>query len=303
MTQRNMAVGVNNNARPNWAGDFLGREQLLPGGARLDASQFVAYPGPVTVRVGAAAAAAAAVADAGNTGNGTIGALTGRTGARTQTITLTATDATHFTVTGSVSGALGVATSGVAFTSSQVNFTHTAGITPHIAGDKFTIALTQSAVAIAVGAVTIPVGALSAAIPAGTSLNFGAPGRFAVLATTAAAAAESLTVLPLDQAIPAQSTAVFAGSPRKIVPDGTVLGRTYAERNAGTGFGPAAAGDDEVFIMANTVVDADVNDEVNLVRHHSGVLVYENFLPGWQSLANAVQVFVRTQYVSTLGAE
>lgn len=71
------------------------------------------------------------------TGNGT---LTGHIGTATsvvETITATATSATSFTVTGSVTGALGTATVGTPFTSSKCAFTITAGGTAFVAGDVF----------------------------------------------------------------------------------------------------------------------------------------------------------------------
>jgi flagellar hook protein FlgE len=59
-----------------------------------------------------------------------------------ETITMTAIDATHFAVSGSVSGALGTATVGTAFTSPQIGFTLAAGSTAFVAGDAFTVATT-----------------------------------------------------------------------------------------------------------------------------------------------------------------
>lgn len=55
----------------------------------------------------------------------------------TETITVTATSATSFSVVGSVSGALGTATVGTPFTSSVIGFTITAGGTAFVAGDFF----------------------------------------------------------------------------------------------------------------------------------------------------------------------
>lgn len=77
-----------------------------------------------------------------NTGNGTVGSIVGKAGAPTETITLTATSSSNFTVTGSVSGALAAATVGSPYTSAIINFTITAGGTPFVAGDNFTISVT-----------------------------------------------------------------------------------------------------------------------------------------------------------------
>ena len=59
-----------------------------------------------------------------------------------QTITMTATSATQFTVVGSVSGALGTATVGTPFTSGQLDFTINPGSTAFAAGDTITVPTT-----------------------------------------------------------------------------------------------------------------------------------------------------------------
>jgi flagellar hook protein FlgE len=74
------------------------------------------------------------------TGNGVMSAVAASAGSVTETITMTAVDATHFSVSGSVSGALGTATVGTPFTSGKIGFTITAGSTAFVAGDKFTVA-------------------------------------------------------------------------------------------------------------------------------------------------------------------
>jgi len=77
-----------------------------------------------------------------NTGNGTVSGLAATSATVAQTITLTATSATQFSVTGSVSGPLGTATVGVPFTSPQLDFTINAGTTAFVAGDSITIPTT-----------------------------------------------------------------------------------------------------------------------------------------------------------------
>jgi flagellar hook protein FlgE len=74
------------------------------------------------------------------TGNGVMSGVTGGAASVAETITMTATSATQFTVTGSVSGVLGTATVGTPFTSGQIGFTIAAGSTPFVAGDAFTVA-------------------------------------------------------------------------------------------------------------------------------------------------------------------
>jgi flagellar hook protein FlgE len=76
------------------------------------------------------------------TGNGTISGVSAGPGSVAETITIAAVDATHFSVTGSASGALGTATVGTPFVSGQISFTIAAGATPFVAGDAFTVATT-----------------------------------------------------------------------------------------------------------------------------------------------------------------
>lgn len=86
---------------------------------------------------------------------------------------------------------------------------------------------------------------------------------------------------------------------KKPVPNGTLLGRTFAERDAGTAFGLAVDTDDEFFIVAFDVTDALNNNDVELYR--PGMLVKENFLPGWPGLSSALKAKVRAVYRTTKG--
>jgi hypothetical protein len=91
----------------------------------------------------------------------------------------------------------------------------------------------------------------------------------------------------------AQFTAGSDG--KKYIPSGTILGRTYAERDAGTGYGPAADTDDEFFLVAFDVSDAGDVADVELYRH--GSIVYENFLPVTFSTNSAtIQAAIRSAY-------
>lgn len=80
-----------------------------------------------------------AAATAGNTGNGTIGSLSVGSAPLVGTYKATATSATVFAVTDPEGNALGNATAGTPFTSSEINFTITAGGTAFAAGDSFSI--------------------------------------------------------------------------------------------------------------------------------------------------------------------
>jgi len=87
-------------------------------------------------------AGAASAPSYSGTGNGTISGLAGGSSSVAETFTLTAIDATHFSVTGSVSGSLGIATVGTAFSSPQIGFTINQGSAQFQAGDAFTVSTT-----------------------------------------------------------------------------------------------------------------------------------------------------------------
>lgn len=78
-----------------------------------------------------------------------------------------------------------------------------------------------------------------------------------------------------------------------VIPSGTLVGRTYAERDAGTGFGPAdVALDEQIYLTTESIYDAvqDYNHETGLYRHYR--MVYENWLPRW---GNAVNPFTAAE--------
>jgi len=192
---------------PAWAGDFFSRERLLPGGAKLVASDFNSVDAVIVVVGGAGAAQAAT---------------------------------------------------------------------------------------------SIPVDALSGAIPNGTTLAFAGGTEFATLTAAAAAGATTLTVTALVNALEAADTATYAGVlNRRTVVSGTLVGRSYTERDAGTGFGAAADADDEFYLVAFDVRDLNDNTDVDLYRH--GGIVKENFLPVFSSLSSALKAKIRLLYESTRG--
>jgi|SRR5271170_430671 flagellar hook protein FlgE len=82
-----------------------------------------------------------------NLGNGTISGEAATATTVPQTITMTATSATTFSVVGSVSGALGTATVGTPFTSSQLDFTINSGATAWATGDTITVPTTALSLA------------------------------------------------------------------------------------------------------------------------------------------------------------
>lgn len=203
-----VTLNANTLTSPEWAGDFLDREHLVPGGGRVDPAQFYAEDS-VLVTVGAAGAA--------------------------------------------------------------------------------------------VGATSVPVAALSGPIPSGTVLRFSAD-EFATLSAAAATGATSITVEALVSALESGDTARYAGggTKGKLIPAGTLVGRTFAERAAGTAFGPAADADDEVLLVALDVTNADNSADVELYR--PGSIVKENFLPNFSALSSALLTKLRATYVTTRGA-
>lgn len=150
------------------------------------------------------------------------------------------------------------------------------------------------------GATSIPVIALSGPIPNGTILDFGT-NKFARLTAAAAAGATTLTVAAIPTALVDADTTWYAGSSltKATVPSGTLIGRTIAERDAGTGYGPAGAADDEIFLVAFDVTDVMRNQDVDLYRHNS--IVKENFLPALSRNATNLPL-VRARYRCTRGA-
>lgn len=133
------------------AGDDVVDESIVLGGIGYGQVR-VAHPliSAVTVKQ-AKTAAAAAVAGGGNTGDATVSSVTTPIGSVAQTITITATTTGGAgvgvaSVVGSVSGALGSATVGTPFTSSQINFTLTHVATPLTEDDTYTVELTDSPV-------------------------------------------------------------------------------------------------------------------------------------------------------------
>jgi len=73
------------------------------------------------------------------TGDGTFTDYGGGADSVAETFTITATSATNFTVTGSVTGSLPAATVGTPYAEDEIEFTITAGGTAFVSGDEFTI--------------------------------------------------------------------------------------------------------------------------------------------------------------------
>jgi hypothetical protein len=150
-----------------------------------------------------------------------------------------------------------------------------------------------------VGATSLTVDALSGAIPSGTLLHFGS-GEFARLTAAAAADDTDLTVEAIPVALEDGDSATYAGMETYAVRSGTLVGRTFAERAAGTAFGPHAENDDEVYLVVYDVLDVTVNNDVELYR--PGSIVKENFLPNFADWSAADLAALRATYTTTRGA-
>ncbi len=160
-------------------------------------------------------------------------------------------------------------------------------------------AVVVTAGAAAAGATALPVTALSGPLPVGTVLDFGT-NKFARLTVAAIAGATSLTVAALPTAFAGGELATYPGTGLKTVVSGTLLGRMRAERDAGTGYGPWATGDEEIYLLAFDVPDATGNPDCELYSH--GALVKENFLPGFATLAAGALTAIRANYETTRGS-
>lgn len=162
--------------------------------------------------------------------------------------------------------------------------------TSMLSADSVTIHNTAVAAA---DATSIAVSALPVAIPAGTKLTF-TGGKVAYVSADAAAAATSLSVYALAAEIDDESDATYdPANANMIVPAGTLVGRTNAEKLAGAKFGAAADADDEVFIVAEEV-DLASTPDCNLVRH--GSLIKFNFLPSWDGASSTVKGKMHSMY-------
>lgn len=162
---------------------------------------------------------------------------------------------------------------------------------------QFTSAeLTVNAIA-AVDATSITLASgLTREINIGQVIDFGGK-KFARVTAFAPVGATAVGIAPLVTALAVGDTGNFSGT--KFIPSGTLVGRTFAERSAGAGFGPGATTDDELFLLAYDVPNAIENPFGAAYRHTC--LVFENYLPGWSGLASGVQTAIRSRYQCMLG--
>lgn len=187
-------------------------------------------------------------------------------------------------------------------------FTSAAGVTVTLTANA-----AQGATTVAVTALALPFAASTAlisggntVIPAGTTLYFGGA-KVATLTAAATLGATSLTVAALPTALVSGDTTQFNPFGTLFVPSGTAIGRTWAERNSSTNYGPAASSDNQIFLTRYDTVDALRNPDVELVR--PGSVVKENYLPGYGGVLgtsgspSAVLTAIRAVYTCVIGKD
>jgi len=131
-------------------------------------------------------------------------------------------------------------------------------------------------------------------IPAAAALYFQQQ-KFASLMREARAGDMTIEVAPIPAAI-AQGDQAFYGPGAYQVATGSLVGRTFAERDQGEPFGAADIdGDDEIYLLA-FCSSGDLTDDnrCTLLRHNT--MIYEDRLPGWASMPAAKQGKIRQLY-------
>jgi hypothetical protein len=164
-----------------------------------------------------------------------------------------------------------------------------------------TVRAVVGAAGAAQGATSIPVAALSGAIPSGSLLDFGGA-KFARTTAVAASGATTITVSALPTALVSGDTANYlAATAMKVIPSGTVLGRTFSERDANTPFGPAADADDEVYLLVFDVINP-TTAPADCELYRWGSIVKENLLGTFAALSATLKGKIRTNYQCVKGA-
>lgn len=163
--------------------------------------------------------------------------------------------------------------------------------------------LVKLSAAAAADDVAIVFDTLTGPIPSGTLLYFGESKEFARTTAAAAAGATTVAVEALPSGLEDNDEARYSGTGTtlKFVPSGTLIGRTIAERDANSPWGPADAADAEYFLTAHDVQDVDIQPDVALYRHNN--VVKENYLPVFTTLAAGVIALIRAAYICQKGVD
>jgi len=128
---------------------------------------------------------------------------------------------------------------------------------------------------------TIPIDALLGDIPNGTVLNFGT-NKFATLSVAAVATDTDLTVLAIPTDVVDNDAAYYEPYTDRPIASGTCIGRTLAEAAAGTAFGPGHVDDDQLYLLAFPIDNADAAlIDFEAYRPGNWLQVKEDLLPEW----------------------
>lgn len=212
------------------------------------------------ISLGAPVASLPVLAD-GSEGNGFI-TNTAAADARVkpQTVTVTFSTPSTFSVTGSISGYIGAGSVGFAFTSTIVNFLVNIGTAPFAAGDKFTFSLTYAATAVSSNVGNGQVLNLSAdalAVPETFTITFSNATAFTVAGTVSGPAGGGVTNSPFDNnrlnfTIIPGTTAFAAGDEFTV----TVSSVTVSN--------PLGANDAAKRLAITTALQAEINSNVEV---------------------------------------
>jgi hypothetical protein len=149
------------------------------------------------------------------------------------------------------------------------------------------------------GATSVPVAALSAAIPSGTTLDFGGA-KFARLTAPAAVGAVTLTVTALVTALVSGDTATYPGTKglgNKTLPAGIFVGDALSGNGK---IGPrVVTTNPAIGLLATKAVENDPVASRSGYAVIIGGVVYENLLP--DAVAGVVPTAIKTE-VNTAGA-
>lgn len=121
-------------------------------------------------------------------------------------------------------------------------------------------------------------------IPAGTTIYFGT-NKYATLTANAKLGDTTLTVAALPTALAGTETGTYNWWNGKTIPSGMLVSRTLAQRDANALWHPAISTEAEIALIAFDIPNAIVDDDIALYRPNAGLIVKENYLPGYNVTA------------------
>lgn len=134
-------------------------------------------------------------------------------------------------------------------------------------------------------------------IPAGMTLMFGE--LPAVTKDWASPSSSEIIIYPFSGLLNAGVVCEYPGFGSRPLRDGTAVGRTFEERDAGAPFGLADDNDDEIYLTGFAVTDLLTTQEITLVR--PGTKVKENRIPGFSEYGTRLQNKLRGIYTMYIG--